>query len=368
MAQIPKNSTLLTESEIVYTFTNATSESAGSCYCKECGKFLVGQEVFWLKNKTACADVSEPLRCSNDKRTFLHIKTVNGHRYRRCVCDECIKKKFPIYKGSLSSPTALYIQYAYGISDEDFRVVTNKVCARSLEGFIAKYGHEEGQKRWDQYCQKQSETNTFEYKRDKYGWTKEQFKEYNRSRAVTLENLIKRHGQEEGTKIWEAYCERQRYTVSLEYFIKTYGEKEGRMIFENFNASRGCVGTGVSPISQECFKKLYKHFKDHEVYFGSLNEEYSCKGYLLDFYDKTLNVVIEFNGDYWHMNPKKYKADEINKMSKKSAQEIWDHDKKRAAGITEILGCKYLTIWETDYMDDPDGYIEKLISEINHVL
>ena len=48
--------------------------------------------------------------------------------------------------------------------------------------------------------------NTFEYKKEKFGWSPEDFKEFNKSRAVTKENLIKKHGEEKGLEIFNNYC------------------------------------------------------------------------------------------------------------------------------------------------------------------
>ena len=40
-------------------------------------------------------------------------------------------------------------------------------CARTYEKTIARYGEIEGNKRWNNYKNRQSETNTFEYKHKK---------------------------------------------------------------------------------------------------------------------------------------------------------------------------------------------------------
>ena len=72
--------------------------------------------------------------------------------------------------------------------------------------------------------------------------TEEEFKEYNKSRSSTKELFIKRHGKEVGTKMWEEYCERQRYTTSLEYFIKEYGEEDGYKKYMSFDLQRVSFG------------------------------------------------------------------------------------------------------------------------------
>lgn len=365
---IPKNVNFLNESEVVSLFVESTGEDASSCYCKDCGKFLVHNEKFWRKNKTAAADMSEPLACSNFKQTFLQTKEYNGHAYRRCVCNDCLKKKFPEFKGKLTCQSAFYVQYAFGVSDEDFQTVKRNVCVRTKENFIKSYGEEEGTRRWNQYCQKQAETNTLEYKKEKYGWTEEQFKEFNKSRAVTLENLITRYGESLGKQKWHEYCAKQKYTCSLEYFIKKYGQEKGTEKYNDYMSilTNNYKNIGpVSEISQALCMDIHNHFPNNEIFYDDVNFEYKAGHYHLDYYDKTINVVIEFNGDYWHVNPEKYKPTDINTIRNMTAEEIWKLDAIRKNYIqTQLPGCIFITIWESDYRYAPESTVKTTVNEI----
>ena len=60
--------------------------------------------------------------------------------------------------------------------------------------------------------------------------------------------------------------------------------------------------------------------------------------------------IIEYNGDYWHCNPKKYMPDYFNKKTKKYAKDIWENDLKRRTSL-EKLGYSILCIWESDFID-----------------
>ena len=370
MSGIPKSAQFLNESEVVSLFVESTGEDASSCYCKVCGRFLAHDEKFWYKNKTARADMAEPLACSNIKQTFLQTKVYNGHPYRRCVCNDCIKKKYPEYKGKLTCQSAFYVQYAFGVSNEDFQQVKRNVCCRTKESFIKSYGETEGLKRWNEYCRKQAETNTLEYKKEKYGWSEEQFDRYNKSRAVTLENMVVRHGEAEGHKKWDEYCAKQRYTCSLEYFVKQYGETEGNIKYQDYIQTLSDNYKNLKPvsdISRQCFQELSKYFTGNDIFYNE--DEYTLGRYHLDYYDKMLNVVIEFNGDYWHMNPKKYSANDVNSVRSLTASEIWEFDKKRQDFIKSNLpGCIFIVVWEADYRQDPENCIKNVIKQINHVL
>lgn len=233
---------------------------------------------------------------------------------------------------------------------------------------IKKYGEEKGLEKWDSYCQKQAITNTFEYKQEKYGMSEKEFKEFNKSRACTKELFIKRHGEEEGIKKWNEYCERQRYTNSLEYFIKTYGEKIGYEKYMSFDSQRVSFG-GASNVADNFFEDLIKNkiFENHEIYFNNHPMEYNVGGYRLDFYDKTLNLVIEFYGDFWHMNPHIYKIDDsICIWGKETiAKNKWENDKARIEYIQSILKCKSVIVWERAIGLNRNKTIEQIIDIIN---
>lgn len=69
---------------------------------------------------------------------------------------------------------------------------------------------------------------------------------------------------------------------------------------------------------------------------------------LYDFLLPELNLLLEYNGDYWHMNPKKYSSTSYNKTAHKTAEEIWKKDeikKREALDAGYFFGC----IWEYDY-------------------
>ena len=68
------------------------------------------------------------------------------------------------------------------ISHIGYQITCSKCSKRgtTLDKMIKKYGIEDGTSRWNIYCNRQKETNTLTYKREKYGWTDEEFDEYNK--------------------------------------------------------------------------------------------------------------------------------------------------------------------------------------------
>ena len=149
-----------------------------------------------------------------------------GVMYFREICDDCLDEKYPNKRyNTLSENT----RFALQISEEEFDLIKKaKLDNVSVESFIKRYGEELGMLKFKEYSDKQKFSNSYEYFKNTRNWTIDEYNEYNASRAVTLENMIKKHGEIEGTIKFDAYREKQAYTNTLEYFIERYGEFEGK--------------------------------------------------------------------------------------------------------------------------------------------
>jgi hypothetical protein len=274
---------------------------------------------------------------------------------------------------------------------------SNKAVTES--NMIKKYGKDEGLRRWEEYKKKQAYSNTFEYKEKKYGWSREAFDEFNKSRAITLENLIEKYGEVRGNKKYNDYVEKQRYTNQLEYFIEKYGE-DGQARFDRYcklkshtyesylerfdgdeekaiyELNKYYIGKSnvynSSSICIEFCKLLHEKIDlidNYTIYYEGFSEEYyfGIPRYgraVVDFYVKELNKVIEFYGDYWHCNPNIYSAQDIvsfPKQKKICASEVWERDSKREEALKSI-GVEVLIIWEQDYRLDASATIETALN------
>jgi G:T-mismatch repair DNA endonuclease (very short patch repair protein) len=74
------------------------------------------------------------------------------------------------------------------------------------------------------------------------------------------------------------------------------------------------------------------------------------------------NLIIEFNGDYWHMNPLKYSSTSYNKACGMTAQEVWNRDKHKSE-VAIKNGYKFRCIWENDYKksNNKNDFLEKIL-------
>lgn len=225
-----------------------------------------------------------------------------------------------------------------------------------LEFYKKRYPNlteEEQIKLWKKSCDKRTQsvrsaikTTNLEYYLNE-GMSKEEAKKvlHDRQATFSLYKCIKKYGEVEG--------------------IKRFNERQQKWI-KSLNKSFNKNGDGRSPQSKfaktlikECCKYFHIQVPKKEKW---MYDKYYHKAFAYDFCFK--NKIIEFNGDYWHANPKIYDKNFINKTSNLTAQEIWDKDKEKKR-CAESAGYKVLYIWEKDYRENPDKELKKCIDFLN---
>ena len=348
--------------------------------CRFCGEIIINSN-FWINIKLKYKTIQLSLPA-------VYCREIDGNKYYLSCCEKCLLDHFkdnpPKAPKYYFMKANVYGQYSFGYSNEEYKKICSMTVGVTYNSMINKWGKEEGEKRWKEYCNKHSKIASKQTFIDKYGLEKG-LKIYHDSRAITKRGMIKKYGEEIGIKKWNNYCERQRYTCSLEYFIKEYGKILGEKKYKDFTIKRALIAQSgqkitVSKISQNLFNNLYKYIHKNEIYYSDLNNEYiihndlTHKNYLLDFYDKTKNLVIEFQGDYWHANPKIYNKEDIlefpshilNRKDKIIVEEIWEYDKNKKDFICKELNNPiYLQIWESDYRSNPNKVINDILLYYN---
>ena len=167
----------------------------------------------------------------------------------------------------------------------------------------------------------------------------------------------------------EKLSERQQ-TFTLEQCIEKYGKIKGKAVFEDrqkrwqksLRENFLKYGDGRSPSSEFAYD-IIGDICERLCINRPKKEKYLTDGegnhYSYDF--QLGKKIIEFNGDYWHMNPSMYKVDDIHKTTKKTAREIWDKDHKKQI-CAEKHGYKILYIWESEYNASRDEVIKKCMN------
>lgn len=232
----------------------------------------------------------------------------------------------------------------------------------TLNNLIKKHGKELGTEKFNAYRKKQSYSNSFEYKSKTYGWTKQNYKDFNLSRAVTLDNLIKKYGKEVGTEKFEIYKEKQAYTNSIDYFIEKFGKGAGTEKYLNIIKSKSKY---FSNISQNLFDKLNVEDSMYATKNGEKYFKIKDKRYFVDFYSESLKLIIEYNGDKFHGNPNIYEKDsKPNPFSDLTADQLRNKDLSRYNDLRN-LGYLVLEVWHSEYKLNQEKVISYLKQKIN---
>lgn len=219
----------------------------------------------------------------------------------------------------------------------------NKSSVPTLNNMIKKYGKVEGEKRWEIYKQKQAYTNSYEYKRDRYGWSWDEWVSYNKSRgshgikngnygSSYYEVWVKKYGKEEADRM---NMEVTKKKIKYGEENGNYGRPKRKQEIERMRISainrvmrQGCpvaYNPNSIPIIEQ-FGKTHGYNFIHAENGG----EYQVPNttFFVDGYDVEKNVVLEFDENY-HFS---------EKQSRK--------DKERQDMIGNVLKCKFIRIDE----------------------
>jgi very-short-patch-repair endonuclease len=334
--------------------------------------------------------------------SYLTKKDLIGVTYYLTLCKNCMIANHPdfVHKNHSKIFNTLnkFVAVAFNINPALISD-TNKERVPTYVNFINKYGKKLGTVKWNEYRNKQAITNSFEYKQEKYGWDICEFNAFNKSRGITLQNLIAKHGTDTGTKKYESYINKQRITKSKEYvvskyglrrwdelcnskantlanFMKRHGEDLGLELYKKYVKRSNESISYASKVANDFFDNLIESditlYDGLTLYYDSndlgefglyckSNEKY----YFLDFYIKELNIAIEFNGDFFHANPLKYKSNEkLFWFSDIPAADVWSRDAEKLLAIEKSHGVNIITIWESEYKENP----AETINNINNII
>ena len=178
-----------------------------------------------------------------------------------------------------------------------------------------------------------------------------------RQRTFTLEKCIEKYGEEEGTR---RYIDRQKNwsaKVELQYqqgLFSKIPHSQNSSIYSKFEKD---IVDSIIELLDINIDDIYC-YKTSQFRLENTNE--SCKNKIFS-YDLTIgNKIIEFNGDFWHMNPDVYDSDYVHPYSNLSAEEKWEIDEIKLQCAFQN-GYDVLTIWEQEYNENKETTIQKCI-------
>lgn len=301
------------------------------------------------------------------KLIYTNADIVNGDAIMCMACGTITSRlqwthfKYKCISNIPNSTTYLKLYPTAALVAENLK----KETVVTKEKFIKLYGVKMGIDRWDAYLTKQTYSNSYKYKADTHGWDMDTYNSFNKNRAVTLANMIAKHGEDIGLTLWDSYCEKQRHTTTIEYFIDTYGIDVGKDKFSAFDRSRsvsGCGVNGVSTLELDIFDTLNKEVGlpiSHNVSI------LHTRGGPFDMGSIDALKLIEVYGTYWHQDPRKYSATDTIKSGGRTALQQWAHDTRKRDSVIS-LGYEVFVIWEDDWKKSKTKIINEVIKWWNN--
>lgn len=246
-------------------------------------------------------------------------KSYIGSKKAKISCDRLKGEKNPAHDhgGKFSPFSKKFIKYKSLNEEEinntvkglfDVAKVTrnsNNNCQTRESYWVEKYGEVEGKKL---YIERQS--------------------------TFTIEKCIEKHGPVNGYIIWK---NRQ------DGWQETLNDKPQEEI-ERINRLKMKGGGSISKAEIEILNFTKENGIEANNQFCLVKE--NKKIFLYDI--QYNNKIIEYNGDYWHCNPKYYTPDFYHPNKKIKANDIWETDKNKN-DFAIMNGFEVKIIWEHDF-------------------
>lgn len=189
------------------------------------------------------------------------------------------------------------------------------------------------------------------------------------SKQKIKETCLKKYGYENPSQVPEIKRKKE------ETFIKHYGVDNiwKTKDYSKFTSNRW-KNMSIEQKEQIITKKWVQggYISDIEIrvynllkqIYNIVEPQYVIEGskHKYDIYIHDINTIFEVNGDYWHLNPKKYKENDFIKIGnyKITAKNKWEIDKKHIE-YAKKNNYNIYTIWEDDIISRNDDELINFI-------
>jgi hypothetical protein len=162
------------------------------------------------------------------------------------------------------------------------------------------------------------------------------------------EICIEKYGKEKGLEIWKNRQDRWQATLNAKPMVEK----------ASINRLKLTKGITVSAAEREILNEIRKVNNSLPIIEQLTLSRNSKKQYVYDI--SVANKIIEYNGDFWHCNPKKYSPDYINPRTKLLASEKWKLDEDKIQ-FAESQGYDVLVIWESEFKQNKKEVFKKCL-------
>jgi very-short-patch-repair endonuclease len=217
-------------------------------------------------------------------------------------------------------------------------------------------------------CEKRKKSHTKEELIKKHGeeWYDKRIEQL--SYINTLPYYIEKHGKEEGTRLYNEKNKRIGRGNTLDWYKENYENKEDAVYFylkkykKSLNKASKESMNVFWPLIDWLFEKNICEFKD--IYLGiPESHEYFLNAkkqlnrfYKYDFTIPKFNIIIEYNGEAFHPNPKWLKdafdkwKNWQNHFNFKSANDIYIENLQKL-NFARNKGFTVLELWSSDSVE-----------------
>lgn len=201
------------------------------------------------------------------------------------------------------------------------------------------------------------QTHDYEFLKAR-GWTDDEYIDLcqRKTQGITLQGYQQRYGLDEGAVRYK--YDRQKGSL-LAHYIEKYGEVDGHKIY-NSTLQRRTAQSRDSEIQKEFAQLLYGQLKDdikqlfcgqpltNNYFINYTENKFGLKCSIPDIRIK--NILIEFDGSYWHSLPENQERD------------------KQKDILNTALGYTTIRVDEAEYRENKNQIIDSVINQITQLL
>ena len=277
--------------------------------------------------------------------------------YKEKTCNTCLQKYgVEHYTQTEECKEAIkeYNLKKYGV---EYPFKSDEFKKKSKQKCMQKYGVDNPAKASD-YKEKTQKTCLEKYGKKSYSQTNEYLSKF---KTLYIQKLKDDGYYDIGYRVisyskngsYELYCPhcKQNFVISnINYYSRHLANQE--------------ICTNCNPLTKfySCGEKEVLSYVS-SIYDGIIleNDRTVIKPKELDIYLPDLRLAIEYNGDYWHANPKYYSSDHI--IGDVPAKAVWKEDKQKINRCIKA-GIELLVIWEDEWTNKQDVVKTELLDII----
>lgn len=197
---------------------------------------------------------------------------------------------------------------------------------------------------------------------DYYSQTKKAKKSLSNRCLSNTEEFISKARKVHGNKYDYSKVKYKGSQTNVKIICPIHGEFMQRP--NNHLSGRGCsyCNKKYSSIEKECLQTLEKAARIKlSITKNNLGIHIPETNYYVDGYNKRLKLIVEFNGDIWHGNPKLYKSTDINPVTKCTYGSLLKATKRKER-ILKNKGYKVFSIWQNDWQNNKKEVINNFVN------